>query len=115
MKNDANTSYRFGTGKSDIEFRGTWTGWLMVDSRENSIGAAKREIRHFLLNGPDSKNYRAPEFLMYLKITLDEATIDFTMLSREVQEQILDELIFENKTHGEFIEHAEVVVEEDFE
>lgn len=115
MKTNANTSYRFGTGISDIEFAGTWTGWLKVDTRETNIGAAKREIRHFLLNGPDSKKYRAPEFLMYLKIVLDGAEIELSALSREVQEQILDELIFENKSRGEFIEHAEVVVEEDFE
>ena len=114
MKTYANTFYRFGTGKCDIEFTGTWTGWIMIDSRENNIEAVKREIKHFILNGPDSKKYRAPEFLMYLECILDDAEIEFEMLSRDVQEQILDEMLFENRYHGTITEYAEIVESDDY-
>lgn len=114
MKNYSNTFYRFGTGINDIELHGNWNGWIMIDSHASKdMVNAKRTIREFILNGSTSEN-EVPGFLMYLKCILDGTEIELSMLSRETQVKILDELLFANCKCGEIIEYAEIVNDENY-
>lgn len=114
MKNYEKTSYRFGTGISDIELYGDWQGFIVIDSKCRVKESDKKMIKNYLLTATTPVFEKTnPKFDLVISCYLDGKFIDFLMLSKEVKEKILNEILYKNRTHGEFVEHAEIVKDEE--
>lgn len=95
MKNYEKTSYRFGTGISDIELYGDWQGFIVIDSKCRVKESDKKMIKNYLLTATTPVFEKTnPKFDLVISCYLDGKFIDFLMLSKEVKEKILNEILY---------------------
>lgn len=103
-------TFRIGRGNSRAKLYGDWEGYVFIETCRQVNDSIKRMIKELLLNatGPFVKDTN-PRFNLVISCYIGKDFVDFHSLSKEIKEQILDDILFKNRMKGQFIEHGEIV------
>ena len=101
---------KIGRGNSRAKLYGDWDGYVYIETYRQVNDSIKRMIKELLLNatGPFVKDTN-PRFNLVISCYVGADFVDFHSLSKEIKEQILDDILFKNRTKGQFVEHGKIV------
>ena len=101
---------KIGRGNSRAKLYGDWDGYVYIETYRQVNDSTKRMIKDLLLNATGSYvKDTNPRFNLVISCYVGADFVDFHSLSKEIKEQILDDILFKNRTKGQFIEHGEIV------